>query len=87
MTLAVFILSLITGYFFYSSYQKYQDSKKLLNYISFSNVLSNLLINISNEKIDSNLNVDTKKTSIEDWMKKSKAYSVLNVLDSQWEKI
>jgi len=60
LTLAVFVLSLISGYFLYNSYTKYQDSKKLLNYISFSNILSNLLINISNEKIESNIYSLTK---------------------------
>ena len=60
LTFAVFLLSLLSGYFLYTSYYKYQDSKKLVKFVNFSNDLSNLMINIANEKVVSNIFILTK---------------------------
>jgi len=60
LTFAVFLLSLVSGYFLYISYYKYQDSKKLVKFVKLSNHLSNLMINIANEKVISNIFILTK---------------------------
>jgi len=60
LTFVVFLLSLVSGYFLYISYYKYQDSKKLVKFVKLSNELSNLMINIANEKVISNIFILTK---------------------------
>ena len=57
---SVFLLMLVSGYFLYLNYNKYQDAQRVAQYAKFSNLLSKLLVNVSNEKIKSETYVLTK---------------------------
>jgi signal transduction histidine kinase/ActR/RegA family two-component response regulator len=62
LTFSVFLVMLGSAYFLYTSYYKYRDSQKLVKYVKYSNSLSKLLINISNEKVKSDIYAITKNS-------------------------
>ena len=62
LTFSVFLLMLGSGYFLYTSYTKFEDSKKLSKYINISNDLSTLLINIGKEQLQSSVYVLSKNS-------------------------
>ena len=62
LAFSVFLLMLGSGYFLYTSYFKYKDSEQLVGYVEFSNSLSKLLINISNEKVKSDIYAKTQNS-------------------------
>jgi signal transduction histidine kinase/CheY-like chemotaxis protein len=62
LTFAVFIITITSGYFLYTSYTKYDNSKKLSKYIKVSDDLSTLLINIGKEQVQSSIFVLSKNS-------------------------
>ena len=62
LSIAVFIITLTSGYFLYNSYKEFENSKKLAKYINVSNVLSDLLINIGKEQLQSSIYVLSKNS-------------------------
>ena len=51
-----------SGYFLYENYYKYKDSENLVKYTNHSNIVSKLILNLSNEKIKSDIFVITKNS-------------------------
>lgn len=51
LTFAVLLITIISSYFLYTSYRKYNNSKKLVKSINLSDKLLDLAIDLSNEKV------------------------------------
>lgn len=55
LTFAVFLITLISAYFLYTSYNKYKESQELVCFINLSDKLSNLVINLANEEVKTDI--------------------------------